>query len=592
MFRRKPTDADPLLDAPLPARAEIAQTRLAHQGDPALIAALSERELRDERAVAEMMRDHTRHESIATVKSAQAIAAEVRRAQEEMVRAEAADLVVARRAIADRLRSASATFDIARLHRQKTLAARGLTGVVMASMLWSALNVQHNVAPGGPSDPLYWGSYLLEATISVVLVVFMVSGASVSRWRITEGDERIRRIEYALLAGSIGLNVFPYVRAMDAFGAVVHAVAPVMVGVALFAHPLVQRRYGLAIDAAKAAADAEGDDIAERLDALTATAARTTPTANRTTPPAGTLDEPLALEGADPALVARTSRPRADEVLTASVGTDFVRTSSARTSGEPAVEPTPHFASAGSAGPAQPESADTSVERQPAPARTEDPAAAAAAVPVSAPLSDDSTVEEQVRALHGSDSTPAAVSTVTEPRPQPEQVDAARDPENGETEDAAVEAGATVRAESAGGVEPAPSARTRTSAPTRTSLPSHTSAVSADTEPALTAPVASALALSRSTSADGDSEVRAAFAALAEQVRARKVGRRLTVDAVAQVLELLAAADATVNAVHEATRVHRTTIERIRDTAALVRAETAAPGEGGRVIELRKPDRA
>ncbi|WP_280302504.1 hypothetical protein, partial [Nocardia neocaledoniensis] len=339
MFRRKSTEDDPLLHAPLPARVAAAHSRLAHQDDPALIAALSERELRDERAAAELVRDHQRSESIEAVKSAQTIAGEVRRAQEEMVRAEAADLVVARRAIAERLRSSSATFDIARLHRQKQLCARGLTAVVMASMLWSALNVQHNVAPGGPSDPLYWGSYLLEATISIVLVVFMVSGASVSRWGVTEGEHRIRRIEYALLAGSIGLNVYPYVRELDAFGAVVHAVAPVMVGVALFAHPVVQRRYGLAIDRAKAAADAEGDDIAERLDALTATAARTTPTvpARAVTPPAEDEaavlaeyeDELRAIDDPATTPLPRASEDASDDPRATSAAADRARTDEA-----------------------------------------------------------------------------------------------------------------------------------------------------------------------------------------------------------------------------------------------------------------------
>lgn len=331
MFRRrKPAEADPLLHAPLPARVEAAHSRLAHQGDPALIAALSERELRDERAAAELVRDHQRSESIAEVKSAQTISGEVRRAQEEMVRAEAADLVVARRAIAERLRSSSATFDIARLHREKRLAARGLTAVVIASMLWSAANVQNNLAPGGPSDPLFWFSYALEATISIVLVVIMVSGASVSRWGITEGDERIRRFEIALLLGSIGLNVYPYLARLDLVGAAVHSVSAVMVGVALLLHPVVQRRYGLAIDRAKVAADAEGDDITARLDALTATASRTTPsvTAAAHTPPA---DEDAVIAEFEAELRAADRAPATDELPRATEAHDDIARAAAHT---------------------------------------------------------------------------------------------------------------------------------------------------------------------------------------------------------------------------------------------------------------------
>ncbi|MFD4444401.1 hypothetical protein ACFWPK_31960 [Nocardia sp. NPDC058519] len=315
MFRRqKAAEVDPLLHAPLPDRIEAAHSRLAHQDDPALIAALSERELRDERAAAELVRDHQRSESIAGVKSAQTISGEVRRAQEELVRAEAADLVVARRAIAERLRSSSATFDIARLHKQKTMAARGLTGVVIASMLWSAVNVQQNIAPGGPSDPLYWASYALEATISIVLVVIMINGAAVSRWGVTEGDDRIRRFEIGLLAGSIGLNVYPYLSPLDPRGAAVHAVAPVMVGVALFLHPVIQRRYGLAIDRAKVAADAEGDDITARLDALTATASRTAPTVPAAAPKAPAADTDAVIAEFEAELRASEDAPATEQL--------------------------------------------------------------------------------------------------------------------------------------------------------------------------------------------------------------------------------------------------------------------------------------
>ncbi|MEU3015591.1 hypothetical protein [Nocardia asteroides] len=144
--------------------------------------------------------------------------------------------------------------------------------MVIAAMLYSAVNVQHNLAPGGPSEPLYWASYLLEALISTVLVVFMVNSAAVSRWRVSEDETLIRWLEGALLAMSIGLNVYPYVGKGDLYNIAVHSVAPVMVGVALFAHTAVMRRYGLAIERAVAAADAAGDDIAERMSALADTA--------------------------------------------------------------------------------------------------------------------------------------------------------------------------------------------------------------------------------------------------------------------------------------------------------------------------------
>ncbi|TCJ89918.1 hypothetical protein [Nocardia alba] len=288
MFRRKPVEVDRLLTAQLPERRAEAHDRIAQQHDPALLAALSERELREERSVAESVRDHNRRDRLAQAESAQSIAGVMRRAQEDLVRAEAGDLVTARRALAEQRRQGSAHAQVADLFRKKTWTGRALAGVVAAAMLYSAVNVQHNLAPGGPSEPLYWASYLLEALISTVLVAFMVNSAAVSRWRVSEDETLIRWLEGALLAMSVGLNVYPYVGKGDLYNIAVHSVAPVMVGVALFAHTAVMRRYGLAIERAVAAADAAGDDIAERMSALADTAhfaIRTDPTAPTVTAP-------------------------------------------------------------------------------------------------------------------------------------------------------------------------------------------------------------------------------------------------------------------------------------------------------------------
>jgi hypothetical protein len=95
----------------------------------------------------------------------------------------------------------------------------------------------------------------------------MVSGAAVAQWRITDGQELIRRTEGLLLAGSIGLNTYPYIGHGDWFGVAVHGVAPVMMGVALVAHDAVSRRLGQAI-AEAAEAVPTSDDIAEQLATL------------------------------------------------------------------------------------------------------------------------------------------------------------------------------------------------------------------------------------------------------------------------------------------------------------------------------------
>ena len=269
MFRRRKTEAvDPLLTDELPTRAQIAHSRMEHQYDPALLEALSERELAYERQVAERVRDHSRRETEQRLEAAESAAAQVRRATAEIVRADAQDLVTARKALAEQRRQSSPHAQLASLYRIKTFSSRALAGVVVAAMLWSAVNVQQNIAPTGAGDPLFWASYLLEALISTVLVVFMGSGSAVAHWKITEGEDRIKRIEIALLAATITLNTYPYFTPLKIWDIVVHAVAPVMIGVALFGHDAVGKRLGAAIDEASRQLPPE-DDIAVRLATLT-----------------------------------------------------------------------------------------------------------------------------------------------------------------------------------------------------------------------------------------------------------------------------------------------------------------------------------
>ncbi|MFI9538280.1 hypothetical protein ACIG56_34245, partial [Nocardia fusca] len=268
MFRRKNEVGDPLLTDELARRAEIAHSRMEHQYDPALLEALSERELADDRRVAERVRDHSRRETEQRLEAAESAADQVRRATAEIVRADAQDLVTARKALAEQRRQSSPHAQLASLYRIKTYSSRALSGVVIGSMMWSAVNVQQNIAPGGATDPLFWASYLLEALISTVLVVFMVSGSAVARWKITEGDALIKRIEIALLVATITLNTYPYFDPFKIWDIVVHGVAPVMIGVALFGHNAVSKRLGAAIDKASQQLPPE-DDIAVRLAALT-----------------------------------------------------------------------------------------------------------------------------------------------------------------------------------------------------------------------------------------------------------------------------------------------------------------------------------
>lgn len=279
--RTMPPDGDSLVVGALPDRVRTARERLAHQADPALTAALSEAELAANRAVAERIREHERLERLAQVETAESTAEQVRRAHAEILRADAQDLVTARRALAEQRRQASPHAQLANLYRIKKWSGRALAGVVAAAMVWSAVNVQHNVAPGGATDPLYWASYLLEGLISTVLVVFMVSGNAVARWKITEGETLIRWTEVVLLAATITLNTYPYLRVHAWFDAAVHAVAPIMIGVALVAQDAVSKRLGAAIAVASTEVPAD-DDINDRLAELSRVAQpATTPAAEQ-----------------------------------------------------------------------------------------------------------------------------------------------------------------------------------------------------------------------------------------------------------------------------------------------------------------------
>lgn len=556
MFRRKPTLAagdDPLLTADLPTRVEAAHGRLAYQDDPALSDALSVQELAAKRVLAERVREHGRAEQLADLQSSEQTAATVRKATADLVRTEARDLVTARRALAALRRESSPHAQLAGLYRVKKGSAAALSGVVLAMMAFSATNVQHNLAPGGPTEPLYWMSYLLEAGLSVVLVTFMVSGSAVARWGITESDTAIRVTEVALLAGSIYLNVYPYMHARggwDWSGIAAHGTAPVAMGVALVAHGLVAKRMGAAIAEASAQmpADAE-DDTAERLAALTRVA------------PA--VQQPAAV--AAPALV------QAPALETEDVLAEYERELAART-WQPALE------------------AEEPRTWQPA------PEASADAAPVSADVVFGDADAGADVPHHGRGEGPEAVphhaaSVSADSADAEAEVDRPAAESPAVKEEAQVVEAAPVPAE-----RPAPArtsiavapgsgaARTgrpalRPHQPTRTS-PAPTSALSG------AGPVVqAALALAPERSAD---LVRADLTELAHEVRAQRVGVRIPFDTVVRILEMAAAGE-TPNAIHEATGTHHKTIGNIHETA--LRCAANRGSGSAQVIELRKTDR-
>ncbi len=231
----------------LARRVERARGRLAYQFDPALTEALSEDELIAERELAEKIRGEDRAQRWKQVQAAAAAADRARQTTEAIEKADIRDLLVARKAIAAQRRESSPHAKLASLYRHRGWSLRALAGVVAAGMLWSAVNVQHNIAPGGPSDPLYWFSYLIEAMISVCLIIIMVGTNKVAEWGVIDNRRQVAAAEIALLSLTVTLNTYPYLRAGEWYETGVHAVAPVMIGVALLIHDAASARYGLAI---------------------------------------------------------------------------------------------------------------------------------------------------------------------------------------------------------------------------------------------------------------------------------------------------------------------------------------------------------
>ncbi|GGK64047.1 hypothetical protein [Nocardia camponoti] len=251
------------LDTPvvsLPARVERARQRIAYQSDPALTDALSEDELRAERELAERIRTYERDQRWKQIKSASAHADRLRDTTAELERAEMADIMLARKAIAAQRRESDPRARLASLYRHRTWSLRALAGVVIAGMLWSAVNVQHNIAPGGPGDPLYWASFGLEAMISVCLVIIMIGTSRVAEWGVMGNRTQVMSAEILLLTLTIALNTYPHLKAGELYDAAVHGVAPVMIGVALLIHNAASARYSTAI--VRASAEIPQDDDA------------------------------------------------------------------------------------------------------------------------------------------------------------------------------------------------------------------------------------------------------------------------------------------------------------------------------------------
>jgi hypothetical protein len=249
-------------DSELAAEVARAKETVRWQNSPELMEALSEEEFRARREHAEWVRAtrmqierRTREAELARVERDLAAA-------DAIAKAESKDARWHRRALAARRRLSNADARLAQLHRQAEWSTRALVGVVIVGMVWSGVNVQHNLVPDGDMHKmLYWLSYGLEAMISVPLIVVMIAAANAARWGKELNRGKVFFGELALLTVTVGLNSGPHLAAAHhgapgAMGrAIEYAIAPVMVGVVIWLHSWASARYGELIEHAATVAE-------------------------------------------------------------------------------------------------------------------------------------------------------------------------------------------------------------------------------------------------------------------------------------------------------------------------------------------------
>ena len=242
-------------ESDLAAKVRVMQARLPLQSEEALLAALSDDELRAERELAEWERA-TDRKIRRSAKAAQL--ANIQREQataEAIAKSEAGDARWLQRAVSARRRLISPDARLAQLHRRSEWSSRALIAVVVLGMVWSGVNVQRNLVPDGDmGNPLYWLSFGIEAMISVPLIVIMMAATTAARWGKEMDRGKVVVFELALLATTVGLNAGPHIGDWARFAE--FSIAPVMVGAVIWLHAWVSARYAsLILDGDKALSD-------------------------------------------------------------------------------------------------------------------------------------------------------------------------------------------------------------------------------------------------------------------------------------------------------------------------------------------------
>jgi hypothetical protein len=247
----------------LAARVATAQARIPLQNAAALLEALSDAEIAAERELAEWERA-TDREIRRSSKAAQL--ADARREQataEAIAKSESADARWLQRAVSARRRLMSPDARLAQLHRRSEMSSRALVAVVILGMIWSGINVQHNLVPSGNmGNPLYWISFGIEAMISIPLIVIMVAATTAARWGRELSRGKVVPVELALLTITVGLNAGPHFASGNNLATIAeNAIAPVMVGVVIWLHAWVSGHYATLVMGSDAALSATTNGV-------------------------------------------------------------------------------------------------------------------------------------------------------------------------------------------------------------------------------------------------------------------------------------------------------------------------------------------
>ncbi|WP_405140402.1 hypothetical protein [Nocardia sp. NBC_01388] len=244
-----PTIQAPSDPRPLELQLTDARQRLQLlQGDAGAVLAdaPSEEELAGRRAVAVWRRAELLKAEQAELTDQLAAAEALRQANKAIRETDIQDVVDARKALAEQRRAESPASGVAELRRFSRRTRNGCAAIIAAGMLWSAINVQHNMGPGGVKDPMFWASFLIEGMISGLLILIALGTAKVRETAKREPGRGIRLTEAGLFLATLGLNTYPYVKQGHWYDTVLHGIAPAGIGAALLTLHFLGQEYTLA----------------------------------------------------------------------------------------------------------------------------------------------------------------------------------------------------------------------------------------------------------------------------------------------------------------------------------------------------------